>query len=183
MGRCAGRPRRPWSLPQPRAAHDRRRVGHRGSARGAPSPRAGGVPAGLQGLDPPSPQGRTVTEGFGELVASTDPAMVVVTVAADGEVDGCLVGFHSQCSIDPPRHAVWLSVANRTYALAQRATHLAVHRLGSGDRDVAELFGGVTGDDVDKLARCAWESGPSGVPLLERCRARFVGRIVEHVAG
>lgn len=124
-----------------------------------------------------------MTEGFGELVASTDPAMVVVTVAADGEADGCLVGFHSQCSIDPPRHAVWLSVANRTYELAQRASHLAVHRLGHGDRDVAELFGGVTGDDVDKLARCAWESGPSGVPLLARCPARFVGRILEHVAG
>lgn len=124
-----------------------------------------------------------MTEGFGQLIASTDPAMVVVTVAADGEVDGCLVGFHSQCSIDPPRHAVWLSVANRTYALARRASHLAVHRLGSGDRDVAELFGGVTGDDVDKLAGCAWQPGPSGVPLLERCPARFVGRITEHVAG
>lgn len=120
---------------------------------------------------------------YDELVASTDPAMVIVTVAADGEHDGCLVGFHAQCSIDPPRHAVWLSVANRTQELAQRASHLAVHLVGEDDRDLAELFGAETGDQVDKLARCEWEPGPAGVPLLARCPARFVGRIVECAAG
>lgn len=124
-----------------------------------------------------------MTGGYAELVASTDPAMVVVTVAVDGERDGCLVGFHGQCSIDPPRHAVWLSVANRTQELAQRASHLAVHLLGTDDRDLAELFGAETGDDVDKLARLEWEPGPAGVPLLARCSARFVGRIVEHASG
>jgi flavin reductase (DIM6/NTAB) family NADH-FMN oxidoreductase RutF len=32
---------------------------------------------------------------------------------------------------------------------------------------------------VDKFAQTAWTAGPGGVPLLERCRNRFVGHVVE----
>lgn len=120
---------------------------------------------------------------FDELVAAMDGALVIVTAADGGERDGCIVGFHGQCSIEPRRHAVWLSVANRTNEVAQRARHLAVHLLGRGDHDLAELFGGQTGDEVDKLAQCEWEPGPDGVPILARCPDRFVGRVVERVGG
>lgn len=108
-------------------------------------------------------------EGFDVVASSTDPAMVVVTAALDGEAAGCLVGFHSQSSIEPRRYAVWLSKANRTYRVASRAVHLAVHALTEGDRDLAELFGSRTGDDVDKFSHCAWRPGPTGVPLLTGC--------------
>jgi flavin reductase (DIM6/NTAB) family NADH-FMN oxidoreductase RutF len=121
---------------------------------------------------------------FDELVATMDSAMVVVTVAVGAERDGCLVGFHCQASIDPPAYAVWLSTANRTTALAQRADQLAVHLLADDQHDVAQLFGGETGDEVDKLARSPWEPGPGGVPLLAACPDRFVGTVVErHDAG
>lgn len=120
---------------------------------------------------------------FDELVAAMDGAMVIVTAAAGDERDGCLVGFHSQCSIEPRRYAVWLSVANRTSEIALRARHLAVHLLGRDDHDLAELFGGQTGDEVDKLALCEWAPGPDGVPVLARCPARFVGRVMERVPG
>ena len=40
---------------------------------------------------------------------------------------------------------------------------------------LAELFGGETGDEVDKFARCAWHEGPEGVPMLDGCANRFVG--------
>ncbi|MFE2251449.1 flavin reductase, partial [Streptomyces lavendulae] len=36
--------------------------------------------------------------------------VVAVAVAVGAERAGCLVGFASQCSIDPPRFIVWLSV-------------------------------------------------------------------------
>lgn len=117
-------------------------------------------------------------DAFDDVVASMDGAMVVVTVAAAGEADGCLVGFHSQCSIEPRRYAVWLSKANRTYELAGRATHLAVHLLAADDHDLAEQFGGVSGDDVDKLAGMAWAPAAGGAPVLGRCPSWFVGRIV-----
>jgi flavin reductase (DIM6/NTAB) family NADH-FMN oxidoreductase RutF len=104
--------------------------------------------------------------GFDALVQALDAAMVVATAASGGERAGCLVGFHSQCSIEPRRYAVWLSKANHTYRVALAADHVAVHPLRQGERDLAELFGGETGDDVDKFTRCAWEEGPGGVPLL-----------------
>jgi flavin reductase (DIM6/NTAB) family NADH-FMN oxidoreductase RutF len=116
---------------------------------------------------------------FDALVEAMDAAMVVVTTAAEGERNGCLVGFHSQCSIEPRRHAVWLSVANRTAELARSATHLAVHLLTTEDHDLAEHFGGQSGDDIDKLAGVAWTEGPGGVPVLDRLPNRFVGRIVQ----
>ena len=44
--------------------------------------------------------------------------------------------------------------------------------------ELAELFGGETGDEVDKFARCAWREGPGGVPLLDECPNRFAGRVL-----
>lgn len=111
---------------------------------------------------------------FDELVTSLDPAALIVTASAGDERSGCLVGFHSQCSIEPPLLTVWLSHANHTYGVARRTTHLGVHVLGDGDRGLAELFGGSTGDSVDKFERCTWSPGAFGVPLLDRCARRGV---------
>jgi flavin reductase (DIM6/NTAB) family NADH-FMN oxidoreductase RutF len=119
----------------------------------------------------------SLEDGFDALVTALDTAVVVVTAAASGggERAGCLVGFHSQCSIEPRLYAVWLSKLNHTYRVALRAEHVAVHPLEAGDRDLAELFGGRTGDDIDKFARCDWRPGPGGVPLLT---GRSGGRLV-----
>jgi flavin reductase (DIM6/NTAB) family NADH-FMN oxidoreductase RutF len=126
-----------------------------------------------------------MTADLAAVVAAADGAMVVVTACATdtGERDGCLVGFHVQCSIDPPRYAVWLSVRNRTHAVARRASHLGVHFLAESDHDLAALFGGITADELPdggegKLARVPWSEGPGGVPVLEGVTHRFVGRIV-----
>ncbi len=43
-----------------------------------------------------------MTDAFTELTAAMDYPMFVVTAAAAGEQSGCLVGFATQCSIDPP---------------------------------------------------------------------------------
>ncbi|HEU4840852.1 MAG TPA: flavin reductase, partial [Ilumatobacteraceae bacterium] len=93
-----------------------------------------------------------MADPFSSLSTSVDPAMVVVTVAHDGRRAGCLVGFHSQCSIEPLRYAVWLSKANHTYRVALLADWLGVHFLTADDHDLAERFGGATGDDTDKFA-------------------------------
>jgi flavin reductase (DIM6/NTAB) family NADH-FMN oxidoreductase RutF len=115
-------------------------------------------------------------KAFDRFVALADSAMVVVTVAVGDKRDGCLVGFHSQASIAPPGYAVWLSTANRTRVLAQQATHLGVHLLGEHQHDLAELFGGQTGDEVDKLIGVRWAPGHGGAPMLLDCPNRFVGR-------
>jgi flavin reductase (DIM6/NTAB) family NADH-FMN oxidoreductase RutF len=115
---------------------------------------------------------------FDSFVSGLDYPMFVVTCTHGGVRAGCLVGFATQASIDPPRLLVCLSVENHTYRVARDASVLAVHLLTSGQLDLAELFGGRTGDEMDKLEQCPWEPGPDGVPLLQECAARCVGRIL-----
>ena len=106
---------------------------------------------------------------FGKLMSALDPALVVVTTAAAGERAGCLVSFHTQSSMAPHRYCVLLSKANHTYGVALRASHLAIHFLTAGDLPLAELFGGQTGDTVDKFAGLQVTLGPGDVPLLAQC--------------
>jgi len=106
-----------------------------------------------------------------DIVARTDTALVVVTTASHEQRAGCLVGFHTQCSIEPLRYAVWLSKANYTYRVALFATHFAVHFLGDDDQELAEHFGTQTGDDVDKFSGRDWSAGEGGVPMLAGCTA------------
>ncbi|MEV7418599.1 flavin reductase family protein [Streptomyces sp. NPDC089919] len=122
----------------------------------------------------------TVIDGFAEAL---DGPVYVVTVAVGQERAGCLVGFASQCSIRPPRFMVWLSRLNHTYRVARRAGHLAVHVLGEGQRELAERFGGRTGDRVDKFADLDWRPAADGSPLLAGAPAWFVGRITDRVDG
>jgi flavin reductase (DIM6/NTAB) family NADH-FMN oxidoreductase RutF len=122
-------------------------------------------------------------EGVDVFVGRLDPEMCVVTAAAGGERAGCLVGFFSQCSINPVRFAVWLSEANRTFRVARGADVLAVHLLAREQRELAELFGGQTGDQIDKFAHVRWRQGYGGVPVLEDARAWFAGRILHRVDG
>jgi flavin reductase (DIM6/NTAB) family NADH-FMN oxidoreductase RutF len=118
---------------------------------------------------------------FQRLVAQLDYPMFIATVTADGERAGRLVGFATQCSIHPPRFLAGISDKNRTYRVAQGADSMAVHLVPEDASELAELFGGETGDEVDKFELCAWRPGPGDVPLLEDCPNRFVGRIVERV--
>ena len=118
-------------------------------------------------------------ETFHRLAGGLDQPMLVVTTTADGERAGCLVGFASQCSIDPPRFLVMLSDKNHTYRVALRAEGLGVHLLGADDVLLARLFGEQTGDEVDKFARCTATPGPLGVPVIDGVHGWFVGRILE----
>ncbi|MGW6691113.1 flavin reductase family protein [Streptomyces sp. NPDC054961] len=112
-----------------------------------------------------------------------DGPMYVVTATAGGERAGCLVGFASQCSIEPPRFMVWLSVANHTFRVAREASCLTVHALSREQRGLAALFGGETGDRVDKFARTAWRPGEAGGLVLTEVQAWFTGRIEERIEG
>jgi flavin reductase (DIM6/NTAB) family NADH-FMN oxidoreductase RutF len=119
---------------------------------------------------------------FTSLVGELDyPMFIVTTVAGDGERSGCLIGFATQVSIKPPRFLVGLSDKNRTYRVAQRAEHLAVHFVPADGEEIAELFGSETGDEVDKFARCAWHEGPAGLPILDDLPNWFAARIRERV--
>jgi flavin reductase (DIM6/NTAB) family NADH-FMN oxidoreductase RutF len=126
---------------------------------------------------------------FAELVSQLDYSMFILTAAADGERAGCLIGFASQVSIDPPRFLACLSKKNRTFRVASASASasssqgavLVVHFVPADEEELAELFGGDTGDEIDKFARCEWLPGPEGVPILSALENWFAGRVLERL--
>ena len=123
-----------------------------------------------------------MTDAFETIVGRLDyPMLVATTIGAGGERAGCLVGFATQCSIDPLRFLVCISDKNRTYRVLEDAEAMAIHVVPADADQIVELFGGETADDTDKFGRCEWREGPAGLPILEACPSWFAGRIVDRV--
>ena len=118
---------------------------------------------------------------FSRLVSDLDYSLFIVTAAHRGERAGCLIGFASQVSIHPPRFLACLSIKNRTYRLATETDTLVVHPVPQHAEQLAFLFGGETGDEVDKFARCRWAPGPGEAPVLAELNNWFAGRVLERI--
>jgi flavin reductase (DIM6/NTAB) family NADH-FMN oxidoreductase RutF len=103
---------------------------------------------------------------------------IVTAVAPDGERAGCLIGFATQCSIQPPRFLACISMENSTFDVVTEANLVVVHFLGRAQMPLAVLFGGQTGDEVDKFELCEWQPGPGGVPVLSGVPGWFAGRVL-----
>ncbi|MBM7167655.1 flavin reductase [Streptomyces sp. G44] len=122
-------------------------------------------------------------EDIAAFTALADPSVYVVTATADGQRAGCLVGFASQCSLQPVRFAVWLSKANHTYRVALAADTLAVHLLPRNRHDLAARFGSRCSAETDKFDGLAWHEGPGGALVLADALAWFTGRIHDRYDG
>jgi flavin reductase (DIM6/NTAB) family NADH-FMN oxidoreductase RutF len=118
-------------------------------------------------------------QAFVKITAALDYPMLIVTARGDDGPAGCLVGFSTQCSVDPPRYLVCLSDKNRTQRIASQTDVLAVHFLEDEAMELARLFGEQTTDETDTFSRCQWHAGPSEVPILTDCGRWFVGKILE----
>ena len=122
----------------------------------------------------------TIAAEFDGLMRSLGGRAMIVTVRHGDTTAGCVMGFGTQVSIDPPRFLACLSDKNRTYRIAARgADLLTVHLVPPARHDLAELFGGETGDDLDKFARVPWHEGPHGAIVLDDCADWFAGRVLE----
>jgi flavin reductase (DIM6/NTAB) family NADH-FMN oxidoreductase RutF len=122
-----------------------------------------------------------VAETFLRLAGSLDYPILIVTAADGTRREGCVVGFATQCSFDPPRFLACMSRANRTFGLAEQVDALAVHLVPRAAFELVALFGGETGDDVDKFERCAWTPGPRGLPILLECPSWFAGTVCDRL--
>ena len=112
----------------------------------------------------------------------TDYPLVVVTLAAaNGDLSGCLAGFTTQCSMQPPRLLVCISKLNHTFVVAEAARGMAVHLLGAEQVELASLFGEQTGDTIDKFEHCRWHTASSGAPILDECAAWLEGSIIDRL--
>jgi flavin reductase (DIM6/NTAB) family NADH-FMN oxidoreductase RutF len=119
--------------------------------------------------------------GFEAIIARSRHPMVIVTTVGGGERAGCLVGFHTQCSMDPARYLVCVSPENRTFAAVEDSDTVVVHHLAAHQTSLASLFGEETGDETDKFAWCAWSPGPGEVPVLSEIEDWWAGHIVDRV--
>ncbi len=125
-------------------------------------------------------EGRDRRPPFARLMATLDYPLYIVTTATGEERSGCLIGFATQCSIRPPRFLACISKKNHTFGLVQRAAIVAVHVVEERNKDIAELFGGETGDEVDKFSQVAWQT-IDGVPVLDACERWFAGTVLERI--
>jgi flavin reductase (DIM6/NTAB) family NADH-FMN oxidoreductase RutF len=117
---------------------------------------------------------------YERLVGSVDQPMLVLTASDGAERSGCLVGFATQASIRPPRHLVMISKENHTYPIAVAAPAVVVHVLRSSDGPIAEHFGALTGDEVDKFDGLEVVEGPARAPVLVGLDW-FAGRVLRTV--
>lgn len=119
-----------------------------------------------------------VAQIFGRLMGSLDYPVFIVTTSAGDRRAGCVIGFATHASVQPARFLACLSRENRTHRLARDVDALAVHLVPRERFELVELFGGETGDEVDKFARCDWRAGPCDLPILDGCPSWFAGTIV-----
>jgi flavin reductase (DIM6/NTAB) family NADH-FMN oxidoreductase RutF len=118
--------------------------------------------------------------GFARLVAGLDYPLYLVTAAVGNELTGCLVGFATQCSIHPRRFLACISKKNHTFRVAAKSAVLAVHIVDEENKQIAELFGGETGDAVNKFSAVSWHI-VDGVPVLDACPRWFTATVMQHV--
>jgi flavin reductase (DIM6/NTAB) family NADH-FMN oxidoreductase RutF len=125
-----------------------------------------------------------VTDGVEDLAPFfdlIDYAYFVVTVRSpESEMSGCLAGFVTQCSIDPPNFLVCISKVNHTLGVAEQSTGMGLHLLGEDQVKLARLFGEETGDVVDKFAALDWRLGSTGAPLLVDVAVSMEGQVLGH---
>ncbi|MET0420241.1 MAG: flavin reductase family protein [Acidimicrobiia bacterium] len=116
---------------------------------------------------------------FQAIVADVEYPVFVVTGSASDEPAGCLVGFTTQCSIEPLRFLVCVSKNNHTWEIAMRTSTLAVHLVRPDQRDLAAHFGSRSAkDDPMKMASWPLLDGPEGVPIVPGCDW-FQGRVLD----
>jgi len=125
-----------------------------------------------------------VTEATDDLAAFLDlidyPFYVVTVRSSDADMSGCLAGFVTQCSIDPPNFLVCISKVNHTLAVAERSSGMGLHLLGQDQVDLARVFGEETGDLVDKFASVDWRLGSTGAPMLVDAAVSMEGQVLGH---
>ncbi|HEX2053721.1 MAG TPA: flavin reductase family protein [Actinomycetota bacterium] len=120
-----------------------------------------------------------MASGIDRFLDKLDFPLYVVTASSSKERSGCMVGFLTQCSMEPVRLLVCISEKNHTHEVALESSHLAVHLVPAERTDLVDLFGSQTGYDLDKFSLCEWSEGPGGVPLLDGCPSRLICTVLD----
>ncbi len=120
-------------------------------------------------------------EALDRFSAKTDVPLTIVTTVANGERSGCVVGYWTRSSIDPPRFLVCISKQNHTFEPVMSSDQIALHLVPREAVDIVRLFGAETGDEIDKFIHCDWHAGPGGLPILAACPTHAVCGVLDRI--
>ncbi|TJZ83302.1 flavin reductase family protein [Paracoccus hibiscisoli] len=125
---------------------------------------------------PDAQNGRLLRDAFGRFATG----VTVVTAASD---DGCAAmtaNSFSSISMDPPL-VMWAPArASSRFPMFAKAAHFAVHVLAADQADLAWTVA----RNRNALDEAGLVANPEGVPVLDRCLARFdCGLFAMHEAG
>jgi flavin reductase (DIM6/NTAB) family NADH-FMN oxidoreductase RutF len=95
----------------------------------------------------------------------------LVTVAQDLRLHGMTVNSFTSVSLEPSLILVSLERTTRTFGMVSRLGRFAVAILAEDQRQLAERFGGLVGDDLNRFEGIAHVFTPGGMPIPEGCLA------------
>lgn len=105
---------------------------------------------------------------------------IVTTRDATGRDIGLTANSFNSVSLEPPMVLWSLSRQSPNLNAFMAAEHFAVHVLASNQDDLAQRF---ATRGIDKFAALELQRGPSDIPLLEHCAARFQCRTAYRYEG
>jgi len=122
---------------------------------------------------------------FRNALGSFATGVAVVTARdASGKPAGLTVNSFASVSLDPPLVLWSLSLYSPALALFQHCSHYAINILAADQIDVSMHFARPSDEkSEDSFAGLNFESGHSGVPLLQGCCAWFECRNQTRHAG
>ncbi|MCW1384760.1 alpha/beta fold hydrolase [Novosphingobium sp. KCTC 2891] len=108
---------------------------------------------------------------------------IVTSRAADGTPVGLTANSFTSVSLDPPLLLVCLANNARSASILRDAEHFAVNVLQTSQQPASNRF---AGKGEDRFAATAWQSGETGMPLLDgslgsfECRRHAVHEAGDH---
>ncbi len=101
----------------------------------------------------------------------------VLTARFENTINGMIASWVSQVSYEPPLIMVAVHSNRYSHHLLEKGQAFALHVLDKSQKDMLQRFKGP--DPERKFFEIPWETGKTGVPVLENCMAWFELKVKE----
>ncbi|MFH0862257.1 MAG: flavin reductase family protein [Candidatus Altiarchaeota archaeon] len=91
----------------------------------------------------------------------------VVTVKAEGKINGMTAAWYTRVSFSPPLVMVSVAPKRFTHGLIKKAGSFCINILAEDQLPLAKAFGSSSGRTTDKFKGVKYKAGKTGSPILE----------------
>jgi ferric-chelate reductase [NAD(P)H] len=113
------------------------------------------------------------------IMAGKDYELNIVTSTDGSTINGLIVAWITQASIEPPLMAVCLGLNKFTRELVDQSGVLAINILARDQAEMVAGFGYRSGREIDKFEGVRYRRGVTGSPILENASAYLECRVTE----